>query len=197
LSYLTAKVANRPEGLTPLVRQRYSPRAFTNRSLTAAELERIFEAARWSASSFNEQPWRFIYATREMPEAFVDILSTLVPFNQGWAKGAPLLAFAVAQDTFTKDGKPNAWAGFDTGAAVAQLTMQAGAEGLMVHAMAGFDAQRAREALGIPEGYTPLAAFAIGEAADPATLSGDAAAKEAAPGSRRPLADLVFAGRWS
>ena len=189
------KFAHRPVGLTQVIRERHSPRVFTARQVTPQELERLFEAARWAASCFNEQPWQFVFATRDDGEGFVDILSTMVPFNQGWAKGADVVGIAVARDTFRQNGKPNGWAGYDTGAAMAQLAAQATAEGLVVHQMGGFDPAKAREVLRIPEGFTPMAAFAIGEAGDPASLPPEVAAKEV-PSERRPAAEFLFRGRW-
>jgi nitroreductase len=185
---------HRPEGLAPLLRRRHSPRAFTARSVTPAEIERLFEAARWAASCFNGQPWHFVYARKE-DAAFADVLSTLVPFNQEWAKAAAVLGLAVARDTFTHNGKPNNWAQYDTGAAMAQLSAQATHEGLVVHQMGGFDAAKVREVLGVPEGFTPMAAFAIGEAGDASSLSPELAAKEV-PSQRRPAGEFVFEGRW-
>lgn len=186
---LEAKLANRHTGLTPVIRNRYSPRVFSARAVTAAELERMFEAARWTASCFNDQPWHFVYGTKEDATAFAAILSALVPFNQGWAQHAAVVGFSVARSTFEKNGKPNGWAMYDTGAAMAQLTAQATSEGLVVHQMGGFDPAKAREVLGLPEGFEPAAAFAVGEAG---ALAGD----DAAPGVRRAASEFAFRGRW-
>ena len=190
------KVANRPAGLTAVIRNRFSPRVFTARPVTGEELERLFEAARWAASCYNEQPWSFVYAAKEDAEAFAGILSALVPFNPGWAKGAAAVGFAVAHMTFAKNGKPNAWGWYDTGAAMAQLSAQATAEGLVVHQMGGFDAAKAREVMGLPEGFDPAAAFAIGEMPELETLAADVAAVEGVPSERKPRAEFVFRGRW-
>ena len=183
-----ALVANRPAGLTPVIRNRFSPRVFSPRAVTPAELERLFEAARWAASCFNDQPWHVVYATKDDP-AFAAILSALVPFNQGWAQAAAVVGFSVARSAFAQNGKPNGWAMYDTGAAMAQLSAQATAEGLVVHQMGGFDPAKAREVLGLPEGFEPAAAFAIGE---PGKLEG----KDAEPGTRKPVSEFVFRGRW-
>lgn len=186
---LAKKLANRHTGLTPLIRNRYSPRAFTARGVTAVELERMFEAARWAPSCYNDQPWHFVYATKEDAAAFANILSALVPFNQGWAQHAPVVGFAVARSAFAQNGKPNGWAHYDTGAAMSQLTTQATSEGLVVHQMGGFDPAKAREVLALPAGYEPAAAFVIGEAG---TLEGE----DAAPGERKPVSEFVFRGRF-
>jgi nitroreductase len=187
--------AHRPAGLTPLLRQRYSPRVFTSRSVTPAEMERLFEAARWSPSCFNGQPWHFLYAHKEDADAFVDILSTLVPFNQAWSKSAAVLGIAVARDNFATGGKPNGWSLYDTGQAMAQMAVQAVSEGLAIHQMGGFDPAKVREVLGVPVGFTPIAAFAVGEPGDVATLPPALAEKEV-PSQRRPASEFVFRGKW-
>lgn len=192
---MSDRFSHRPAGLAPLLRRRHSPRAFTARSVTPAEIERLFEAARWAASCYNAQPWHFVYARKEDAAAFADVLSTLVPFNQEWARGAAVLGISVARDTFAHNGKPNGWAGYDTGAAMAQLAAQATHEGLVVHQMGGFDPEKVRAVLGVPAGFTPMAAFAIGEAGEASLLSPELAAKEV-PSARRPAAEFVFAGRW-
>jgi nitroreductase len=179
----------------PVVRHRHSPRAFTSRPVSPEELHRLFEAARWTASCFNGQPWHFVYARKEDAAAFADVLSTLVPFNQEWARAAAVLGIAVARDTFTHNGKPNAWAAYDTGAAMAQLTAQATSEGLVVHQMGGFDAGLVRSVLGVPDGFTPMAAFALGEAGEASSLPAALAEKER-PSERRAAAEFVFEGKW-
>ena len=169
-----------------LLQQRFSPRAFENRSVSKETIRSLLEAARWAASSFNEQPWRFIVATEDDPADFEKLLGCLVPGNQDWAKSAPVLMLSVAKLTFTRNDKPNRHAYHDVGLAVSQLIVQATALGLYVHQMAGFDVDRARQSFGIPEGFDPVAAIAIGYSA------------EAAPASRtrRPQAELAFKGTW-
>jgi nitroreductase len=190
------RIANRPAELTPVVRTRFSPRAYTARVVTAGELERMFEAARWAPSCYNDQPWHFVYARKEEAAAFANILAALVPFNQAWAGQASVVGFAVARATFAQNGKPNGWAHYDTGAAMANLTAQATSEGLTVHQMGGFDPAKAREVLGLPEGYEPAAAFAIGEAAPLAALPPEVAEKEGQLSPRKERSEFVFQGRW-
>jgi nitroreductase len=186
---------NRPAGLAPLIRQRWSPRAFTGQAVAPEVLERLLEAARWAPSCYNEQPWRFVLAHASDTVGFAGILGTLVSFNQAWAKSAAVLGIAVAKLDFG-NGKPNGWAKYDTGQAMAQLALQAEFEGLKVHQMGGFDPAACVKVLGIPEGYEAAAAFAIGYEGDPAALDAQLQGQETAPSERKPLAELVFHGKF-
>lgn len=186
---------NRPSGLAPLIHQRWSPRAFSAQAIEPTALERMLEAARWAPSCYNEQPWRFVVAHAGDAEGFARILGTLVPFNQGWAKSAAVLGIAIAKLDFAS-GKPNDWARFDTGQAMAQLALQAEFEGLKVHQMGGFDPVACRTALGIPEGYVAAAAFAIGYEGDPATLDPQLQGGESVPSERKALAEIAFHGKF-
>jgi nitroreductase len=190
------KAAPTEHDVHPLIRDRWSPRAFSGKPIEDAKLRSLLEAARWAASCFNEQPWRFIVAKREDGAAFEKLLSCLGEKNQTWAKHAGVLMISVARNTFTRNDKPNRHARHDVGLAVSQLTLQATALGLGVHQMAGFSSDRARELYAIPEGYDPVAAIAIGEVADPSTLPDDLEKRERAERSRRPQSELVFAGTW-
>jgi nitroreductase len=179
-----------------LIRERWSPRAFSAEPVPESAIDSLLEAARWAPSSSNEQPWHFILASRNGdPEGHSRIVSVLVPFNQAWASKAPLLAISVARLDSTS-GEPNKWALYDTGQAVAQLAIQATAMGISVHQMAGFDPTLARERLGIPDGYEPVTAIAIGYRGDPQELSPKLQAREAAPRVRRPAREWAFEGRW-
>jgi nitroreductase len=182
--------------IDPLLANRWSPRSFADRPVETAKLRQLFEAARWAASSYNDQPWYYLVATREDPAAFQKMLSCLVEFNQGWAKFAPVLAISVARTTFQHDGSPNRHGHHDVGAASAMLALQAESLGLAVHQMAGFDANRARDTYHIPAGYDPMAAIAIGYPGDPAALPDKLREREKAPRSRRPISDFVYAGDW-
>lgn len=180
-----------------LICERWSPRAFSAEPVPESAVDSLLEAARWAPSSSNEQPWNYILASRDRdPEGHARILSVLVPSNQAWAAKAPLLGLTVARTTSAISGQPNKWALYDTGQATAQLAIQATAMGISVHQMAGFDAALARERLGIPEGYEPVAAMAIGYLGDPNELSPKLQAREAAPRERRPAREWAFEGRW-
>ena len=179
-----------------LIRERWSPRAFADKPVPKDVLRSIFEAARWAPSSFNEQPWAYIVATKDDKENFEKLLSVLVDFNVQWAKSAPVLALAVAKLTFANNNALNRNAQYDTGAATALLSVEATARGLAVHQMAGFDAERARQAFGIPKGWEPIAALAIGYPGDPASLPAPLKDREMAPRIRKPIAEFVMSGQW-
>ena len=179
-----------------LIRDRWSPRAFSDKPVQPEVLASLFEAARWAPSSFNEQPWAYLVATKDDPENFAKMLSVLVDFNAGWAKNAPVLVLAVARLTFQNNGKPNRNAFYDTGAASALLSVEATARGLVVHQMAGFDAEKARQAFAIPSGWEPIAAMAIGYPGDTSSLPDSLREKELAPRTRKPLSEFVMSGRW-
>jgi len=179
-----------------LIKERRSPLAYSDRPVGREELRSLLEAARWAASSYNEQPWHFIVATKEDPEGFERLLGCLVPANALWARNAPVLMLSVAKLTYDSNGAPNRHAFHDVGQAAANLALQATALGLAVHQMGGFDVARAREQFSIPEGYEPVAAIAVGYPGDPESLPEKLRARASAPRTRRGLGEFVFAGRW-
>ena len=175
---------------------RWSPRAFADRPVTAGTLGSLFEAARWAASCYNEQPWRFIVALREQGEDYEKLLSCLVEGNQSWARQAPVLGLGIARKTFTMNGKPNNFAHHDLGLATAGLMAQATAEGLHVHSMGGILPQRAADIYRVPDDYQVLTGFAIGYLGDPNTLDDAMRATELEPRTRKPLTETVFSSDW-
>jgi nitroreductase len=179
-----------------LIAERWSPYAFADRPVAVEDLRSLFEAARWAASSFNEQPWSYLVATREDPAEFAKLLSCLVEGNQAWAKAAPVLALGCTRLAFARDGRPNAAAMHDLGLASAQLALEATARGLAVHQMIGILPDKARVVYHIPEGVQPLTGLAIGYAGDPAALPEHLRPRDAARRPRKPLASFVFAGNW-
>ncbi len=179
-----------------LLHHRWSPRAFSDKPIPPDILRSLFEAARWAPSSSNEQPWAFIVATRDEPENHARLLSTLVEFNQAWAKHAPVLAIAISESAFARTGKPNRNASYDTGAAVANLTLEATSQGLFVHQMGGFDPHKAIELFEIPSGWEPIAAFVIGYPGAPDSLPEPLRQRELAPRERKPLDSFVMGGHW-
>ena len=179
-----------------LIRERRSPLAYSDRPVGAEELRSLFEAARWAASSYNEQPWHFIVATKDDPAEYGRLLGCIAPANALWAGKAPVLMLTVAKLTYDANGAPNRHALHDVGQATAHLTLQATALGLGVHQMGGFDVARAREEFSIPEGYEPVAAIAVGYPGDPDELPDSLRARASAPRTRRELGEFVFAGRW-
>lgn len=169
---------------------------FSDRPVLEDDLRSLFEAARWAASSYNEQPWSYIVATKEDQTAFERLLSCLVDGNQPWAKAAPVLALGCTSLNFVRNGKPNAAAVHDLGLASATLTFEAMARGLFVHQMIGILPDKARELYRIPEGVQPLTGLAIGYVADPSILPDGYRERDLAPRQRKPLAEFVFGGQW-
>lgn len=178
----------------PLIRQRWSPRAFAETPIEPGKLERIFEAARWAPSASNLQPWHFIVGFMG-DETYDAIFSTLVEFNQLWAKTAPILMLAIGKETNSKE-ETNSSYKYDVGQALAYLTMQAIDEDIFVHQMGGFDKELAGQLLGVPDNYTVLTAIAIGYRGDPEVLHENLKRMEYAPRVRKPLHEFVFAGNF-
>lgn len=190
------KPANNQYPIHELLQKRWSPLAFAQQPVEAEKICSLLEAARWSASCFNEQPWQYIIATKDNSTEFERLLNCLVEANQEWAKQAPVLMISVARLQFTRNGKDNKHAWHDVGAASNSLTIQGMALGLYVHQMGGFDPQKARETYGIPEGYEPVAAIALGYPGDPHTLSESLQERELAPRQRQSLDSFVFTRKW-
>lgn len=179
-----------------LIRNRWSPRAFADKAIPEEILRSLFEAARWAPSSNNEQPWAYIVATKDDPANFQKVLETLVEFNQGWAKNASALAIAVAELVFAKNHASNRNAQYDTGAATALLSLEVTARGLVVHQMAGFDPEKARQAFAIPGEWEAIAAIAIGYPGNPDSLPPKLKDREWAPRIRKPISEFVMGGSW-
>lgn len=177
-------------GVEETILRRWSPRAFSNRPVTPEEIAKLFEAARWTASSSNEQPWRFIVG-RKGDAAYTKIFDALAEGNQIWAGNAPVLVLSVAKTNFPS-GAPNYHALHDTGAALATLSLQATAMGLHTHPMAGFDHRKISASLGIPDDFQVGAVTAIGYLGDAAMLPEKLRERETAARSRKPLTELVF-----
>src|SRR5581483_3698276 len=193
---------NSPKLATPdhpvheLIARRWSPYGFADRSVSANDLRSLFEAARWAASSYNEQPWSYIVATKENAADFERVLACLVEGNQAWAKQAPVLALGCTSLNFRRNGLPNAAAIHDLGLASGNLCLEATARGLSVHQMIGIYPDKARELFRIPEGVQAVTALAIGYAAAPDTLPEKVKERELTPRSRRPLKEFVFGSAW-
>ena len=180
------------DGVLPAVLARWSPRSFADRDVSPADLRTVFEAARWAASSFNEQPWRFIVGLRNSL-TYKKIFSTLIGFNQNWAGAAPVLILGAAKTKFSHNGADTRNALYDLGAASSYLTLQAASLGLTTHQMAGFDPAAARQALEIPEEYTFGAVIALGYQGEPSALPHpDLIAQETAPRTRKQLSEFVL-----
>jgi nitroreductase len=179
-----------------LIQNRWSPRAFSQQPVQPEILRSLFEAARWAPSSNNEQPWAYLVATKDDAENFAKMLGVLVEFNVSWAKHAPVLALSVAHMKTNRDGKPNRVALHDVGSASAQLTFEANTRGLLVHQMAGFDGEKARQTFAIPPDWEPVAAIAIGYPGSPDSLPEKLRERELAPRTRKPTREFVMTGSW-
>jgi len=187
------KQAPAVDGVLPAVLARWSPRSFAGRDVSPADLRKVFEAARWAASSFNEQPWRFLVGLRNT-STHQKIFSSLVGFNQSWAGAAPVLILGVASSKFSHNGAPNAYALYDLGAASAILCLQAASLGLSTHSMAGYDQATARQAFGIPDDYLLGAVIALGYQGEPSALGHEnLITQETSPRTRKPLSEFVLA----
>lgn len=179
-----------------LIARRWSPYGFADRSVSQEDLLSLFEAARWAPSSYNEQPWSYLLATRDEPAEFARLLSCLVEGNQQWAQAAPVLLLCCTNQKFAGNDKPNAAAVHDLGLAAANLSLEATSRGLHVHQMIGILPSKARAVFAIPENIDPVTAMAIGYAADPADLEDKFRERDTRPRKRKPLAEFVFAGKW-
>ncbi len=189
------KSADAQYPIIPLIEKRWSPRSFLDRAVEPEKLRSCLEAARWAASCFNEQPWRYIVAVSDDEPGFKRLADCLVPGNS-WARQAGVLIISVASMKFANNGNPNRHAFHDVGLATAHLVLQATELGLSVHQMAGFDRQKAREACSIPEDFDPVAFLAMGYAGEPDRLSDELKKRELAPRVRRSQTDFVFNGTW-
>lgn len=174
-----------------LIKQRWSPRAFSDESVSPELRKQLFEAARWAPSSYNEQPWQFIVARKENEEAFEKLSAVMNDFNQSWAKEAPVLVLGLTKTTFDKNGRPNAHAEHDLGQAIAHLTFEATHNDLYVHQMAGIHPDKAYELYDIPEGYKPMTMFAIGYKGNAESLPDKLQKQEVGSRSRKPLDEIV------
>jgi nitroreductase len=192
----TANTRTADHPIDPLFLERWSPRAFDGQPLADADIQSLFEAARWAPSSYNSQPWRFLYAKRDTPE-WDKFLNLLIPFNQSWAKNASLLIIVVSNSLMQPPGQekpfPSHSHSFDTGAAWANFALQATRLGLQAHGMAGFDLNAAFTQLNVPEGYRVEAAIAVGRQADKSILPEAMQAREQ-PSGRNPISSFAFEG---
>jgi nitroreductase len=178
--------------IEPLFIKRWSPRAMSGQALSEREIMSLFEAARWAPSTYNEQEWRFLYARRETPH-WNTFFELLMDANKAWCHKAAVLCVVLARKTFTRNGKPNPVHVFDAGSAWENLALQATAMSLVAHGMGGFDWEKARTVLKVPDDFAVCAMFAIGKHGDPNELPEEMRAKEK-PTDRRPIQQSICEG---
>ncbi|MBV1829850.1 nitroreductase family protein [Komagataeibacter sp. AV436] len=180
-----------------LILDRWSPRAFTPAPIAEAELLALLDAGRWAPSAYNSQPWRFIYARRDTPE-WERFLSWLIPFNHGWAQHASALVYVASHTVMSGRAEPvpAPTHAFDAGAAAVLIQLQASTAGWAAHPVSGFDQERARAGLELPEDYALNAAIVIGRQGEAKSLPESLQEREK-PSGRRPLHQLAFQGRFT
>ncbi|MBK6369163.1 MAG: nitroreductase family protein [Flavobacteriales bacterium] len=179
-----------------VLNERFSPRAFSARPVTDTELELVLEAARWTCSSMNEQPWRFL-VTRQGREGHAALLSALEPSNAVWVDKAPVLILNMVSRELSRYGNENHHAWHDLGAATAQLTAQATALGMGLRQLAGFHPEVARAAFAIPAEFDLVSVVALGFPGDPNDLEEALREREWQYSTRKPLSELVSYGRFA
>jgi len=182
-------------GSDDIFRNRWSPRSMTGETIDDNDLMAMFEAAHWAPSSYNNQPWRFLYARRDDPE-WETYFNLLVEFNQAWCKNAAALVVIVSKTTFDHNGKPSLTHSFDTGAAWGMLALEGSLRGLVVHGMQGFDYDRAKKDLDISDGYAVEAMAAVGVLGEPSRLPEDMADNEK-PNRRKDLLRIAGKGAFT
>lgn len=191
-----SKIADAEHEILDLFRTRWSPRAFADRPVEPEKIRRMLEAARWTMSSYNEQPWRYLVARKEEGEAYDALLGCLTEGNQEWAHLAPVLMMSFCKTTFARNDRPNRCAQHDLGAASAALTIQARDMGLYVHQMAGIQTDEVRATYDVPDDVEPMAGLAIGYLGDPQRLPEHRRSAERSPRSRNSLSAFVFGETW-
>jgi len=191
------KVARPDHPVLPVIAERWSPYAYDPRPVEREKLLSCLEAARWAASSYNEQPWTYILAERADAAEFAKVLSCLVEGNQAWAKNAGVLMLGIVKRNFSKNNSPNRVCEHDLGLAAGNMVLQATALGLQAHQMAGIEPARIRATFKVPDGHEPLTGIAIGYPANvqPGT-SDPLGQRDLAPRTRRKLSEFVISGTW-
>lgn len=184
--------------INEVLRKRWSGRAYDpQRRLSSQQIMTMLEAARWAPSCFGDEPWRYIICNRDTNRAAWQMaLDTLVASNQDWAQSAPVLILAFANSIMSRNGKPNRWGQYDTGAASMSLSLQATAMGLMAHQMGGFDADKVRTLFNIPDAFMPMAVLTVGYQLPVDRIPEQMKERETAARVRRPLEQTFFDGNW-
>ncbi len=191
---LPRKPATSPHPILPAITERWSPLAFSDTFVEPGKIHTFLEAARWAPSSYNEQPWRYIYACKG-DNGRTTLEGLLLPGNS-WAKHAGVLVISFAKRTFARNGQENRHALHDLGCASGYLALQLAELGLIGHQMAGFDTERAHTALHVPDDYLPGTMMAIGYPSDPGHLPDELRQRQEAARTRMPRENFAYRGKW-
>ena len=181
--------------INPLILNRWSPRSMTGEELDDDTIMSLFEAARWAPSSYNNQPWRFIYAKRNTPQHWNKLFNLLVEPNKAWTKNAALLVVVISGKNFEYNEKYSITHQYDAGAAWENLALEASSRGLVAHGMQGFDYEKARISLEIPDNFDVMAMIAIGKKGQKENLPLQLQEKEY-PNDRKPLKEIIMEGTF-
>jgi len=185
------KPANNTYPILEAFKQRWSPRAYSDKPVEPEKVKSLLEAARWAPSAFNEQPWRFIVGIKG-ERTWHMIMETLVEWNRQWAAKAPVLVINLGKKTSSYNGKPNATYAYDTGQAVAMMVTEAVNQGLIGHQMSGFDAAKASELFNISDDFQPISVSAFGYYGDPEMLPADMKKTESKPRERKTIDEMLL-----
>jgi len=176
-----------------LIKSRHSPRGFLKKTVSEEDLMKMFDAARWAASSYNGQPWRFIYADKEKnPELYETLLSIMVEFNQAWAKAAPVIMITMARIKYEHNEEVYKHSWHDLGLAMGNMSIMAESMGISLHIMGGFDAAKARQLLNIPDKLEPVTMVALGYGGMTGNLPLDIFKMEQVQRERKDIEDIAF-----
>ena len=189
------KEANTNYPINELIKKRWSPRSFQDKAVTPDQIKNLVDAARWAASSYNEQPWRFIVGLKG-DDTYDKILDCLVEWNQNWANGAPFLMLGFGKQHFSHNDSINRHRAYDLGQSVATMTIQATDMGLHMHQMAGYSRSKVLENFNVPEEYEPIVAIAGGYVGEPEDLADDYRESELAKRKRKGLEEILFHCDW-
>ncbi len=195
---MQTKTASTQIDIHDIIARRWSCRAFdASKPVSREQIVSLLEAARWAPSCFGDEPWRFIVWDKNSDAAaWQKAFDCLGEWNQNWVKNAPVLMLTTANSLFRKNGNPNRWGQYDTGAAAENLCLQAVASGLMAHQMGGFDEEKTRSAFNIPKEFALMAMIAVGYQGEPEILNEELKELELAARARTPLGAHFFEGGW-
>jgi nitroreductase len=180
------------ELILEIIQERWSPYAFSSAKVEEFKIKAMFEAAGYAPSCNNEQPWQFVYATRDDKEVFNDYIEFLADGNKVWAKNAYALVISMARTKFSYGGKPNRWAFHDTGMAVSNLLMQALALDVYVHQMGGYSIEKVKEYFRLGDDIEPVAMMAVGYLGDGIGLTPELLKRDESRRPRKSITEFVF-----